>query len=614
MLRNATVKNTTDNGAHKAFCEVCLVNNQTRPTTSYCNSCLEHQCEVCAGHHKIREETRDHDVITFVVKEEPTEKVEHVTKPEVQRKHRAHRNIHGDENDRRVKFDALRDGRLVPLSPAVVAQTVTTADGFTEKNIVKLGFFNGNAPNDSATSDFRAVTFLTNNKIVVADHANKKLKLFDISHKTRVELITDLNIRADPSHMCRVDENTVAVTTERANVFHIRLFTIRDKIFHFVHRTVDSVPLGVSYIDNTFVCSFLEHQALSKYRLTKAQQRKVGIIAHDRSGNDLFHHPGAMTSGTWEGMPVIYIADETEYGVTVNAIDLHGDKKSSVFFECAFPKPKSAKKTSSGTSKSGRTNRTRSSSRAPRKEDASDTITENTRSVYKSQNTKDVRGSERKSTSHSRDNPAERLSGRHTFRRVDDFGRTVAERRGGREIERPAMASALKSELSIDLNKLTRDDDLNETIGKTASRRSATIESKAVTRAQKKPVGKVLPQTNGSNSKASDKASSDNPESTINLNSTITSNSTIGTVTFAAPPKLVYRADSIAVDHGGNIYVCMSSCNKIHQMSADGRVKRDLLTEKDGLLAPKVVCFSQKNDVFIVTSLKNNKVLMFRLK
>lgn len=616
LLRNATIKNSSDNGMHKAFCEVCLVNNQTRPVSSYCNTCLEHQCDICTKYHEKREDARDHDVTTFIVKEEPTEKVEAVNKSDQHRKSRAPRSAH-DDDDRRVKFDPYRESRLAPLNAAVVAQTVTAADGLAEKNIVKLGHFNGNAPTDSATSDFRAIAFITNNKIVLADHANKKLKLFDISHKTRVELITDLNIRADPSHMSRIDENTVAVVTERTGVFHIRLFTIRDKIFHFVHRTVDSVPLGLGYIENTVVCSFLGHQALVKYRLTRAQQRKVGVIAHDRSGNDMFHHPGAMCSGTWHGTPVIYVADETEYGVTVSAIDLHGDKKASVFFECAFPKPKQSKKSANGVLKSGRTNKTRSA-KVAKKDDASDTTgeSENARTnPTKSSPTRDVKQNARKSASQSKESPKERLSGRHTFRRVDDFGRVTVERREGREIERPPMPSALKSELSIDLNKIIKDDaDLNETIGKSADRKSNRIESKAVERAHKKPVGKVQPQQNGSNSKTSDKGSNDNPESTINLNSTITSSSTVGTVTFSVPPKLVYRADSISVDQSGNIYVCMSSSNKIHQMSPDGRVKRDLLTEKDGLVAPKAVSFSQKSDLFIVTSLRSNKVLMFRLK
>lgn len=599
LLRNASLKNPNDNGMHKAFCEVCLLNNNTRVTATYCNSCLEHQCDICTKHHENREDARDHEVISFVVKEDPVEKVEHLNKTEMHRNSRVAKDVIVDTNNDKKTKSNKRDGRMDRT--VIVAQTVTAANTLAVKNVVKLGHFNGNAATDSAASDFRAVAFITNNKIVMADHANKKLKLFDISHKMRVELVGDLSIRADPSHMCTVDENTVAVTTERAGVFHIRLFTVRDKMFHSVHRTLDNVPLGIGYMQNTVVCSFLNQHTLSKYRLTRSQQRKVGVITHDQSGNDIFHHPGAICSGIWHGANVLYIADETEYGVTVSAIDLRGEKKTSVFFECTFPKPESPKKSSSAVLKSGRQSSKTRSAKETRKNDPSDTMLES-ENIKSTANSPTAKQAARKSAGQSKETALERLSGRHTFRRVDDFGRVSVERRNGREIERTPMPTALKSELSLDL-------DLNETIGKIHSRKSTRTDSKAVERAQKKPVGTVFPQP-PKDTRASEKT----PESTVNLNSTITSDSTIGTVAFTIPPKLVYRADSIAVDKGGSIYVCMSSCNTIHQMSPDGRVKRDLLTEKDGLLEPKVVCFSQKNDMFIVTNMKSNKVLMFRLK
>lgn len=613
LLRNASLRNPNDNGVHKAFCGVCLVNNMTRTVVSYCNNCLEHHCEVCSKYHALRDDAQDHDVTVYVHvdKEMDYEKLDSFAKSDLNRKLRVAKDpgtVSG--NGKRVKINStLRDGNMVPAGNGVVSQTVTAADSMSEKSVVKLGHFNGNAPNDSAISDFRSIVFITNSKVVMADHANKKLKVFDITHKTRVELISELAIRAVPTHMCRVNESTVAVITERIGVYHIRLFTIRDKINHFVHRTIDGVPLGIGAIQNTIVCSFLEDLSLTKYRLTRAQQQKVGSIKHDRSGNDIFHHPGAMCSGLWRGTAALMVADETEFGVTVYIIDAHGERKSSVFFECEFPKPKAVKKSAQGIPKTNRQIKAKSA-RTLKKDEAVDTTTESEFGTLKETIRKQ---SKNRLENHSSDNPTERISGRHTFRRVDEYGKVTTERKCGREIERPAMSATLRSELSIDLNKL--DTDLNETITKSNTKKPSGADNKAVERALKNTVGKVAPQLskNGS-ARTSDRKSNEKPDPTQNPSSTITSNSTIGTVSFSTPPKLVYRADSIAVDNIGYIYVCMSSFNKIHQMSPDGRVKRDLLTDKDGLLAPKCISFSMKNDVLLVTCLKSNKVNMFRLK
>ncbi|KAL4229365.1 hypothetical protein ACF0H5_012404 [Mactra antiquata] len=607
LLRNASLKNPNDGGLHKAFCGVCLLNNMTRPVVSYCNTCLEHQCDVCSKYHSARDDAREHDVTMYVERDVENDKVESHSRPDLSRKSpkfvKDPRAIAG----RRTKLDAKDSDGLVPAGSVVVAQTVTAADAFLSKAMVKLGQFNGNAPSDSATSDFRSITFLTNSKVVMADHANKKLKVFDISHKTRIELIADLAIRAVPSHMCRVNECTVAVITERSGVYHVRLFTIRDKISHFVHRIIDGVPLGIGSIQNTIFCSFLDDAGLIKYRLTRAQQQKVGSIKQDQSGNNIFHHPGAMCSGLWHGTPALLVADETEYGVTVTVIDASGQRKSSVFFECEFSKPKTEKQPTNGVLKTNRSGRGKSS-RNLKKDEVSDTTNESELGTIKGSNRKQTTG---KADSPSNDNPTERVSGRHTFRRVDEYGRVINDRKSGREIERPTMSDKLRGELSIDLNKLNVES--GDTIGKT--KRSARMDSKAVERAQKKPVGKVFPQQtkNGASGRASEQASNET-ESARNPGSTITSNSTVGTVTFAVPPKLVYRADCITMDNGGNFYLCMSGFNKIHQMSPDGRVKRDLLSEKDGLVAPKCISFSLKNDVLLVTCLKSNKVSMFKMK
>ena len=613
LLKNATIKNLYDDGWHKAFCEICLSNNTTKPAVSYCNSCLEHQYTVCAKHHEKREETKDHEIVSFLPKEENVDKKE-------QGKHDWNKKGRQAEDlpDRKVKiFDPVtKESRLTPIPATVVSQTVTASDTMREKHIVRLGSFLGKAKGDTDISDFKGATFLTDHRLVLVDCANKKVKVFDVSHKSRVDLISDITLRADPSHTCRVDANTFGVVIERSGTYHVRLFTVRDKIYHFVHRVIEGVPpLGLGFIHNTVICSFLGENSLRKYRLSKAQQIALGIIKEDRTGNDIFHHPGAMCTGKWKETQVVYVADETDFGVTVIAVDVRGEKKTSVFFEFPVTKSKSPGKKSNGNwvPKTGRNARGRLSSK---KDDASDTTNESEMHSDRTTN--------KKSTKKEAEQRKEvRVSGRHTFRRVDEYGRPESERHKGREIERPPLSSVTQAELVIDLDKLTQDSDERASLDKTLPLRSRR-EGKAVERARKKPVGKVAPQLNGTiptdrqqtrNNDAVNGNSTFNMEGTIKTNNaTNGANSTGSSLVFAVPPKLVYRADSLAVDNNGNIYMCISSMNKIHQMSPDGRVKREILTDKDGLVDPKIVCFSPSNDVIIVTCKKSNKVHMFKMK
>lgn len=617
MLRNATIKNANDNGAHKAFCEICLKNNNTRVTVSYCNSCLEHLCDICVKHHEKQEENRDHELVTFSQRDDPVAQQEAAMKEEWKRRSRSQDKINRqnsqNDNAARAKIGTGNlNGKLALPNNVTVAQTVTAADAVSQKIVVKLGTFNGKAPSDSATSDFRAVTFLTNSKVVFCDHANKKLKVYDISHKTRVELIASLALRADPNHMCRVDDNTVAVTTERCNIYHIRLFTVRDKIMHFVHKTVDGIPLGVGYLNNTIICSFLEDVALHMYRMTRAQQLEVGTIKQDRCGGDIFHRPGAICSGIWNGLPVIYVADETENGVTVCALDSCGHRKAFVFFETPVPKAKLTKRSNAKSKQNNKTNTIRTTKQLNAATTSkSDTVSSQkacARTTTKATNQPERKSQERVSA-----------SGHNTFRRVDDYCRGGAERKAGREIERTPLPMAMRPELSADLRKVTQEAfDLSGTIGSVirsaGSRKPATSDMKAVERVRR-PVGKVLPQTAvQTNLTAEKNSNSERAPSSVNPASTMTSDSTFGTTAFCSPPTVVYRADSLDVDQRGNIYVCMSGTNKVLQISADGKIKRELLTDKDGVVAPKVICFSPKNDFFLVTSLKNNKVFLYRLK
>jgi len=557
-LRNASTKNPSDSGLHKAFCEICLVNNKTRNCHSYCNVCLQHLCDMCHKYHLLQDDTKDHELV-FFGKDDQSESSYSSKKVKV---HREEKPRVSADKEKKIRLESRE--RLVPIGSVVVSQTVTASDSVDEKIVVKLGIFNGKSPTDSATPDFRAVAFLSSTKVALADLGNKKLKVFDISHKTRVELIADLALRANPYHMCRVDENTVAIVTERQNAYHIRLFTVRDKISHFVHRSIDGIPLGIGYLQNILTCSFLEDVALHKYRLSRAQQIKAGVVKHDRAGNDIFRQPSAICSGHWRGIPVIYVADETEFGVNVVAIDGRGDKKAAHFFDMPVAPSRLTNKSANGISKTTKS-RLAKSVRGSKKNLFSPNATldgkNDTNSAKSTRNAQkqNEQGKEKIIT----------VSGRHTFRRIDDFGRTLPDGKGGREIERPPLPNALKKELTLDLSKLKANndnDDLNVTFTKSTERKSvARVNPKAVERATKtRPVGKVLPQKSGST--INDKTSFGNAESPVNLNSTVTSGSTYGTVAAAVPPKLVLNADSIAVDQHGNIYICMSKANTVHQV------------------------------------------------
>ncbi|XP_052803846.1 uncharacterized protein LOC128233977 [Mya arenaria] len=602
FLRNASTKNPTDNGLHKAFCEICLVNNRTKTSYSYCNVCLQHLCEMCHKYHVMQDDTKDHDLTFYGSKDDQVEKCDAVPKSDWSKKSNSERDQKSAANDKDKRLKTEPRDKLLPIGTVVVAQTVTAADSVEQKIVSKLGGFNGKSPADSGNADFRAVAFLSNTKLALADLGNKKLKVFDVSHKTRVELIGELALRANPYHMCRVDENTVAIATERSNNYHIRLFTVRDKICHFVHRSVEGIPLGIGFLQNTLVCSFLENAALQKFRLTRAQQTKAGMIKSDRSGNDIFRHPGSICAGVWRGIPVLYVADETEFGVTVTAVDIRGDKKTSVFFEMPVPLARLAMKSANGVAKMSRgKNR---SIKATKKENTSPNDTISPKCSRPSSRQPAGQLKEKSSTV--------QVSGRHTFRRIDDFGSTPPEKKIGREIERTPIPYACKNELVLDLNRLRdadNEEEMNTTIAKSDCRKTGRGNLKAVERASRsRPVGKVLPQpSSGTNTEKGSHS-----ESTANPNSTLTSTS--GTAGYTLPQKFIFNADSIDVDIYGNVYVCMSKTNTVHQMSPDGKIKREILTEKDGILSPKVACFSPKSDFFVVTCMKSNRVLMYRLK
>ena len=668
ILRNASTGSISEKTYRRAFCEICLKNNWTKATHAYCGNCLEYQCETCAGHHEIAEETKSHDMTWFIPKKEPLPetpiKVQIVkpVKPEKEVVSTEQRPEGLNKNKREVFELPGRERKFQPVAtipPVVVAQTVTCSSGELGKTVVRLGHFDGKAPGDETVSEFHGIAFLTDAKVAMSDYSNKKIKVFDISHKTRVELISDIVLRANPGAICRIDANTIAVLTERAGLYHVRLLTLRDRLQHFVQKTIEGTPVGLAYISKTIVCTMKNDNCLHKYRLSRAQQLKVGTIRRDPAGNDLFTSPGVMTSiFTANGCPVLYVADETEFGVTVVATDIVGRRKSSVFFECEEARPKKKVRTADVVSatKTGRL-RSRKSTRSVLKvQDLSDTIT--SESSEKDSKSSGQKADEKKIEltesaelgSPAKDENAQPVVSIETIETLNlDLNQTFPKAQTrkrmfpspkGRRTERFLKSRESKKDLlNVDLNvnngillegenafpePQEREDDATKAqpdngLPKSAEKRSRKPErkrsAKDIGKLETIPSGEMLerPKTVPHVRKADDRKSSDN-----NLESQGVQ--TEADEVFERPKTVpqvrqkLYRADGLAVDNEGNIYVCMCSSNRVHQTTPDGRVKRDLLSEKDELLGPKAICFSPSNDVFLVACANSNKVGMFRMK
>ena len=666
ILRNASTGSISEKTYRRAFCEICLKNNWTKTTHAYCGNCLEYQCEACAGHHEIAEGTKTHELTWFIPKKGPLPETPikvHIVKPVKTEKEAAPNEQRPDglNKDRKDNFELpTRERKFPPVAtipPVVVAQTVTCSSGELGKSVVRLGHFDGKAPGDETVSEFHGIAFLSDGKVAMSDFNNKKIKVFDISHKTRVELISDIVLRANPGAICRIDTNTLAVLTERAGLHHIRLFTLRDRLQHFVQKTIEGNPVGLAYISKTMICTFRNNNCLHKYRMSRAQQLKTGTVRKDPAGNDLFTYPGVMTSVvTVNGCPVLYVADETEFGVTVVTTDIVGRRKSSVFFECEEARPKKKVRTADVVlaTKTGRL-RSRKSTRSQillKVEDLSDTITSES-SVDKNTkpsgqiSDKKIQSSEGaepvSSAKKEKEQPVVAIETVETLNL--DLNQTFPKTQNkkfmfpstkGRNTERFLKSRESKRDLlSVDLNvnnvglseeekvlpePQERDDDVPKTplkdngLPKSAEKRTRKPERKR----SGKDIGKLETIQSGE--------ILDRPKTVPYVRKAEDNNvecqgvQTETDEVFERPktdpqirPKL-YRADGLAVDNEGNIYVCMCSSNRVHQTTPDGRVKRDLLSEKDGLLGPKAICFSPSNDVFLVACANSNKVGMFRMK
>ena len=657
ILRNALTGSISEKTFRKAFCDICLKNNWTKATYAYCNSCLEYQCDACAGYHGISEDTKNHEMTWFIPR--PDRKPEHpelqeIVKVQIVKPTKAEKEVVPGEQrpeglinkDRKDNIDLpVREKKLAfvaPIPPVVVAQTVTAASGVIGKSVIKLGYFDGKAPGDDGVSEFHGIAFLTDGKVAMTDFNNKKVKLFDISHKTRVELVSDIVLRAHPRAICRVDSNTLAVLTERVGLYHIRLFTLRDRLQHFVQKTIEGSPVGIAYISKTIICTLRQDNCLHKYRLTRSQQLKTGTVRRDPAGNELFRNPGVMTSGTINGCPVLYAADENEYGVTVVTTDIIGRRKSTVFFECDDTRPKKKVRTADVVvaTKSGRL---RSRKSALRLDDTLETVIsdiseadKNSKSSGQTSDKKSGQSSGGTGTPSSArkekgnpvvDNePMETLNLRlnQTFPKIQSKRQVFPSPKGRRTERYLRPENELLGEDDGLLSSREKENDFSKSgqkesgLPKSAEKRTRTAErkrsGKAVGKLETIDSGEIFdrPKTVPHMRKADDKRQhQDKDEGRVEHEA----DEVLDRPKTDTPirPK-VYRADGLAVDNEGNIYVCMCSSNRVHQTTPDGRLKCDILSEKDGLMGPKAIAFSPSNDIFLVACANNNKVGIFRIK
>ncbi|XP_053401815.1 uncharacterized protein LOC123548961 [Mercenaria mercenaria] len=85
-----------------------------------------------------------------------------------------------------------------------------------------------------------------------------------------------------------------------------------------------------------------------------------------------------------------------------------------------------------------------------------------------------------------------------------------------------------------------------------------------------------------------------------------------GNILFEYTDKCLENARGLAVDDSGRFYVCGTSSNNVHQVSADGKQISIILTEED-VTAPQAVCYQLGKRYFLLTCVGNNNVYMYKL-
>ncbi|XP_060605071.1 uncharacterized protein LOC132757720 [Ruditapes philippinarum] len=85
-----------------------------------------------------------------------------------------------------------------------------------------------------------------------------------------------------------------------------------------------------------------------------------------------------------------------------------------------------------------------------------------------------------------------------------------------------------------------------------------------------------------------------------------------GNILFEYTDKNLENARGLAVDDSGRFFVCGTSSNNVHQVSADGKQLSIILTDED-VTAPQAVCYQLGRRLFLITCVGNNNVYMYKL-
>lgn len=85
-----------------------------------------------------------------------------------------------------------------------------------------------------------------------------------------------------------------------------------------------------------------------------------------------------------------------------------------------------------------------------------------------------------------------------------------------------------------------------------------------------------------------------------------------GSTLFVYTSNDLDNARGLAVDESGRFYVCGTSSNNVHQVSADGKQISIILTEED-VKAPQAVCYHPGKRYLVLTSVGNDNIFMYRL-
>ncbi|XP_021377843.1 tripartite motif-containing protein 2-like [Mizuhopecten yessoensis] len=120
----------------------------------------------------------------------------------------------------------------------------------SERHVKEIGKFNVKTPSDKERCWISGVVFLPHEQIILSDYNNKKLKLFT----DKGQYLDELTIRGNPSDLCLVNNNTVAIAV--SNPGGVRVVRVEDSELSLSSEIImphDACCLGISRRDGRFI-------------------------------------------------------------------------------------------------------------------------------------------------------------------------------------------------------------------------------------------------------------------------------------------------------------------------------------------------------------------------